>query len=152
MERRPETILVCWKPPCEEWVKLNTDGACKLCGSAGCGGVIRGSDGLYAGGLGFLCVEVNVDSSVVVHVLLKGGSGRPRGCALVWKIHRLMELDWKVVIHHAYRELNKCADVLANFGCNMESTSVLYENCLLHLSELFLAGIMEINTSRVIAS
>ncbi|MCH81999.1 putative non-LTR retroelement reverse transcriptase, partial [Trifolium medium] len=144
-----------------------------------CGGVIRGSDGewiggfakclrmcsayiaelwgvyeglLYARGLGYSRVEVNVDSSVMVHVLLKGGSGSPGGRALVWKIRRLMELDWEVVMHHAYRESNKCADALANLGCDMESTSFVYENCPSYLSELFLADLVWINTPRVIAS
>jgi len=39
-----EVILVWWKPPPIGWVKLNTDGACKMGEIGGCGGVIRGND------------------------------------------------------------------------------------------------------------
>lgn len=39
-----------WRPPQVHWVKLNTDGACKGGNIAGCGGIIRGSDGEWIGG------------------------------------------------------------------------------------------------------
>jgi hypothetical protein len=85
-------IMVCWKPPMEGWVKLNTDGAYKDESAAGCSGVIRDSHGGWIGGFakylgicsayvaelwgvleglryarnhGFTRIELNVDSSVV---------------------------------------------------------------------------------------
>ncbi|MCI04097.1 hypothetical protein A2U01_0025139, partial [Trifolium medium] len=30
-------VLVRWEPPAPGWIKLNTDGACKSNGEAGCG-------------------------------------------------------------------------------------------------------------------
>ena len=39
-----------WKPPPFNWAKLNTDGKCKGGNIAGCGGIIRGSDGEWIGG------------------------------------------------------------------------------------------------------
>jgi hypothetical protein len=39
------TILVGWKHPRVNWIKLNTDGSCRYDGIIGCGGVIRGSEG-----------------------------------------------------------------------------------------------------------
>jgi hypothetical protein len=45
-----ETQWICWKPLIVGRVKLNTDGACKVGGGAGCGGLIRGSDGQWLGG------------------------------------------------------------------------------------------------------
>jgi ribonuclease HI len=78
------------------WVKLNTDGASKEEGQAGCGGIIRGSDKEWLGGfpknlgrcsafvaelwgvfeglsyvrrLGFRQILLDVDSSYVAHVL-----------------------------------------------------------------------------------
>jgi hypothetical protein len=44
MKHRESTIVhVGWLPPSGTFVKLNTDGAQKDHGPAGCGGVIRGS-------------------------------------------------------------------------------------------------------------
>ena len=43
-------ILIGRKAPIEGWVKLNTDGSCRENGRAGCGGIIRGSDGEWLGG------------------------------------------------------------------------------------------------------
>lgn len=78
-----------WRPPPVNWAKLNTDGACKGGNIAGCGGIIRGSDGEWIGGyakfsgdcsafvaelwgvleglryarrMGYRAVELNVDS------------------------------------------------------------------------------------------
>jgi hypothetical protein len=45
-----EMVFVGWKPPPNSWVKLNSDGSCKDNGIAGCGGIIRGSDGEWLGG------------------------------------------------------------------------------------------------------
>lgn len=47
---RHETILIGGKPPENGWVRLNTDGSCKEGAAAGCGGVLRGSDGEWLGG------------------------------------------------------------------------------------------------------
>jgi hypothetical protein len=112
-------VRISWKPPMEEWVKLNTDGAYKEGRVAGCGGVIRDSNGVWKGGfaknlgicsayvaelwgvleglkharsLGFKRIELEVDSSVVRQVLLQPGCGRPLGGSLVMCIRRLMEL------------------------------------------------------------
>ncbi|MCI24501.1 ribonuclease H protein, partial [Trifolium medium] len=132
-----EVRLVSWKPPPDGWVKVNTDGACKEGRIAGCGGLIRGSDGEWLGGfakflgacsayvaelwgvleglnlarrLGFRAVELHVDSDVVVQVIHSGVSKSSMGRMLLWKIRRLIELDWEVVVHHSYREANQCAD------------------------------------------
>jgi hypothetical protein len=87
-----------WKPLRENFVKLNTDGACKERKRAGCGGVIRGNQGEWLRGfaknvgncsafiaelwgvleglclahrMGFPNVELSVDSQAVVQVLGK---------------------------------------------------------------------------------
>jgi hypothetical protein len=36
-----------WLPPSTGWVKLNTDGAAKGGGEAGCGGVLIGANGVW---------------------------------------------------------------------------------------------------------
>jgi ribonuclease HI len=105
------------------WVKLNTDGASKEEGWAGCGGIIRGSDGEWLGGfaknlgrcsafvaelwgvyeglsyvrrLGFREIMLDVDSSYVAHVLTKGVTDSIMGRSLVTAIRRLLEIDWHV--------------------------------------------------------
>jgi hypothetical protein len=82
-----------WKPPKDQFVKLNVDGASNNGKQAGCGGVIRGNQGEWLGGfaksvgdchaiiaefwgvleglrlvsrMGFTNVEVSIDSKVVV--------------------------------------------------------------------------------------
>jgi hypothetical protein len=44
-------------------------------------------------------------------------------------ICKLLELDWEVKIAHAYCESNKCADALANIGCQLGQKIVFYEEC-----------------------
>ncbi|PNX89176.1 hypothetical protein L195_g045293, partial [Trifolium pratense] len=63
-----ETRLICWKPPIDGRVKLNTDGARKVGGCAGCCGLIRGSDG-YARRMSHRFVDLNVDSLVVAQAI-----------------------------------------------------------------------------------
>jgi ribonuclease HI len=170
-------VMIYWKPPLEGCVKLNTDGACKEGSSAGCGGVIRDSNGIwrggfakklgigsayvaelwgvfeglrYAGYLGFNRIELNVDSIVVTQVLHQSGYGRPLGGSLVMRIRCLLELDWEVVINHTYREANKCADILANIGCTMDSNIVYYDTCPRECHMVTLADVLGITTPRSI--
>ncbi|MCI28066.1 putative ribonuclease H protein, partial [Trifolium medium] len=42
-------VLVRWNPPPEGWIRLNTEGSCKENKMAGCGGVVRGSNGEGSG-------------------------------------------------------------------------------------------------------
>jgi ribonuclease HI len=149
-------VMIRWEPPLEGWVKLNTDGAAKAGTASGCGGVIRGSHGEWIGGfakyLGVcsayvaeLCgvlegltyarqrgcskIELNVDSSVVDRAIRSQGKGSPVGGALIGQIREMLALDWEVVIKYSYCEANKCADVLANIGCTLDSTIVYNDSC-----------------------
>ncbi|MCI36411.1 ribonuclease H protein, partial [Trifolium medium] len=79
--------------------------------------------------LNFHVVELHVDSKVVVHAIMRHGSGSLHGKALVERIRRLIDMDWEVVVHHSYREANQCADVLANHGCNMQAGCVYFDHC-----------------------
>jgi ribonuclease HI len=170
-------VMINWRPPNEGWVKINADGACKEGSAAGCGCVIRDSDGVWRGGfaknlgmcsayvaelwgvfeglryarsLGFNRVELNVDSSVVNQVLRKPGYGRPLGGSLVMRIRKLLELDWEVVIDHVYREANKCADMLANIGCTLDTHMVYYDICPIECHSVMLADVLGIETLRSI--
>ncbi|PNY10193.1 ribonuclease H [Trifolium pratense] len=169
-----ELILIGWKPPPVGWVKLNSDGACKHDGSAGCGRIIRGSDGEWLGGfaknlgicsayvaeqwgvyagfrlarrLGFKAVELNVDSLLVANVL---NSNQCSSRALVAKIRSLIAMDWEVVVKHSYREANRCADALASYGATLEDGFCFYETCPAHLSQLLVADVMGISVPRLV--
>ncbi|KAK2394949.1 hypothetical protein QL285_056723 [Trifolium repens] len=179
MESRESMLMhIGWKPPTGSFVKLNTDGALKDNGSAGCGGLIRGSEGEWIGGfaksvgtcsafiaelwgvfeglmyarrMGFLHIELNIDSMTVVKVIKTGNGRNPLGLALVKNIRRLIDLEWEVHISHAYRESNKCADALANIGCTLENETTYYENCPSQIRELLLADVLGITTPRLIS-
>jgi ribonuclease HI len=172
-----EIVLIGWKPPPVGWVKLNSDGACKHDGSAGCGGIIRGSDGEWLGGfakklgicsayvaelwgvyeglrlarrLGFNVVELNVDSLLVANVLNSHRCSSPMGRALVAKIRSLIAMDWEVVVKHSYREANQCADALASCGVTLDDGFCFYESCPTHLSQLLVADVMGISMPRLV--
>jgi ribonuclease HI len=104
----------------------------------------------YARSLGFNRVELNVDSSIVNQVLRKPGYGRPLGGSLVMRIRKLLELDWEVVIDHVYREANKCADMLANIGCTLDTHMVYYDICPIECHSVMLADVLGIATPRSI--
>jgi hypothetical protein len=66
------------------------------------------------------------------------------------RIRRLLELDWEVVIYYSYRETNKCADVLANIGCTIDTHMVYYDMCPRECHNVMLADVLEIATPRFI--
>jgi len=159
------------------WVKINTDGARKEDGRAGCGGILRGSEGEWHGGfskyvrmcsayvaelcgvyeglqyarrLWFILVELNVDSLVVAKTLLDEGDVRPISRNLVQKIRRLLQMAWEVKVQHSYREANTCADALTNIGCSMGSTLMIYESCQTQLRHLLVADQMGVPHPRMV--
>jgi ribonuclease HI len=168
-----------WKPPKENYVKLNTDGACKEGRTAGCGGVIRGNQGEWLGGfakgvgycnafvaelwgvleglslaqrLGFDRVELSIDSKAVVHVISTEKTQGAEGYAIVKKICRLLTMEWNVTIVHEYREANKCAGALANIGCNLEREVIYYEACPEEIRDILVADELGITTPRLIVA
>jgi hypothetical protein len=62
-----------------------------------------------------------------------------------------LDLDWEVVVHHSYREVNFCANVLANHGCLMEHESVFFTAYPSKFSHLLLADVMGIATPRLVS-
>jgi ribonuclease HI len=167
-----------WWPPKELFVKINTDGAYKADQVAGCGGVIRGMHGEWLGGfakgvglcsafvaelwgvyeglrqchrMGFRKVELDIDSMAVVSVLKNRRSSSSSGCSLLKRIWRLMQHDWIIEISHIYREANKCADALANFGCTLDFNSVFYDSCPTHIMDMYNFDVLGHSTPRLIS-
>lgn len=158
-------------------IRLNKDGSCREDVHIGYVGIIRGSDdewisgfaksvghentflvklcgmveGLkYARKMNLCCVELHVDSLVVVKVITSRCNGSVRGRALVDKKIRLIELDWKVLVKHTYREVNQCTNALANIGCNMVNDCIYFDVCPSQIRHLFLADVGGITTPRMI--
>jgi ribonuclease HI len=156
---------------------LNTDGASRGDVTAGCGGLIRNSEGQWLGGfsrnlgccsaylaelwgvydglclarnIGVQKVKLHVDSSVVVQTLNNSTGGSIVGWRLIQEIRRLLTLDWEVKVSHSYREANTCADALANMGCDHDQGLRVYDLCPTGLSSLLLDDVMGISTPRVI--
>jgi ribonuclease HI len=171
------TVLIGWHPPKENWVRLNTDGSSKDNAKAGCGGLIRGSDGKWLGGfskfigncsayvaelwgvleglkyawnLGFRRVELHIDSQIVVKIIQEETRVSSSCWSLLRRIRQLLVLDWEVRIQHSYREANKCADMLANIGCDSGGPLIYYESCPTPLSFLFAADLVGVATPRLI--
>ena len=145
-----------WMHPGVGWVKLNTDGAAKgNPGPAGAGGLIRGRRGeLYemfatncgdcsctraellailrglsvAWNGGHKKVNVEVDSETIVRML----DGDPPACSpyihLIKKCRALLSRDeWEVRVTHCFREANRAADWLANYGVRLVEKFVMLE-------------------------
>jgi ribonuclease HI len=155
--------IIAWVPPKATFVKLNTDGAYKDNQTAGCGGVIRGTQGEWLGGfakhvglcsafmaelwgvyeglryasrMGFMKVELNIDSEAVVQVIKARRVCSSSSNALIKQIRRLLDMDWLVEIAHTYREANKCADALANIGCSLDYDIMFFDSCPSRISEI----------------
>jgi ribonuclease HI len=171
-------IMIKWCPPKPLYVKLNTDGAFKDKKIAGCGGVIRGTEGEWLGGfakcvgfcsafvaelwgvveglryayrLGFKQIELNIDSEAVVRVIKNGTSNSAMGSSLLKHIKNLLAMDWIVEISHTYREANKCADVLANIGCSLSYDVVFYDSCPDNISDIYVSDTQGSSTPRLVA-
>jgi ribonuclease HI len=179
MANKPATVQqIGWKPPKEGFIKLNTDEAVVNSQTAGCGGVIRGTQGEWIRGfaknigwcnafvaelwgvyeglkcarsLGFNKVEVNIDDIAVVNVIKKRKSHSLIGRTILQQIWKLLDEDWEVDISHSFREANRCADALATAGCALSNTSVFYDDCPLFISSILVDDRMGITTPRLIA-
>jgi hypothetical protein len=95
-------------------------------------------------------IELNVDSIVVTQVLRESEYRRPLGGSLVMRIRCLLDLDWEVGINYTYWEANKCADMLTNIGCTMDSNMIYYDTCSRECHMVTLADVLGIATPRSI--
>lgn len=163
-------IGIKWEHPLDGWVKLNTNGASKgNPGQAGVGGIVRGRGGrplsMFAANCGvasctkaeFLAVlkglalvwnlgnrriVLEVDSLVVARALL--GEDIPSS-TYYHGIRRCKEMvnkqDWEVVVSHCYREANRAADWLANYGVGLIPKLVIMEAAPVSLRTVLLEDV-----------
>lgn len=148
------STMVSWKYPEDGWVRLNTDGAAKgNPGEAGAGGIIRGPRGelfeMFAANCGVYSstkaellavmrglatawngghrsVRLTIDSLVVAQLLEGEISRTSPYFYIIRKCKELLQKPgWRVTIHHCYREANRAADWLANYGVGLNARMVL---------------------------
>ncbi|CAN1139822.1 Putative ribonuclease H protein At1g65750 [Linum perenne] len=136
-----------WKLTIEGWSTLNSDGSvARNLVSAAAGWVVRANNGRVkatgainlgrcmitraetrgvveglqaAWDLGVRRLEVQMDSSAVLSILLSG-SLNYQHASLVSRFQRLRGRDWELRFIHVYREANHLADCLANKGHNLQ--------------------------------
>ncbi|KAL3513808.1 hypothetical protein ACH5RR_026525 [Cinchona calisaya] len=150
-EKVKASILVSWKTPQADYVKLNTDGVSRgNLGLAGRGRAIRGVDGniivvfspFYDGrhtnlvaelmavldgiklskGLGYCKVHIELHSTIALLVI----SGQIKS---PWQLDRLVQqikhelIALEYIANHVYREGKKLSHLLANIGCDEHCNS-----------------------------
>ncbi|WCJ31853.1 Polynucleotidyl transferase ribonuclease H-like superfamily protein [Euphorbia peplus] len=140
--------VIGWKLPPVQWVKLNTDGAvkCSHFQASACG-IIRDCQGswiygfarkigrcsvvkaklwgiydglILAWNLGFIKVQVEVDSLLCVDLLHRQSTLSNDLLTLIVGIRTLQQRNWEISISHTYREGNRGADFMANLAATVE--------------------------------
>lgn len=54
-------------------------------------------------------------------------------------------------IYHVYKEANKCADVLANLGCDLAESMMIYEKPPVQVEQLLIVDVLGVSTPRLIS-
>ncbi|XP_058740844.1 uncharacterized protein LOC131613166 [Vicia villosa] len=141
-----------WKPPKRSMIKLNMDDARKDNKVAECGGILTDHKGDWRCGfskylkncsaiyvefwrvfkdlkltksLGFSKLENNVASLQVIKTIKDGEVGHIECASILRRIKEIISTQKVVVIMHAYRNLNVCADALENRWC-MKKNFIIY--------------------------
>jgi ribonuclease HI len=174
---RKSLVNIGWTPPISGWVKINTDGARRRDGRAGCGGLIRGENKEWLGGFskyigqcsafvaelwgvfeglklaqfkGFKKVELSVDSQVVINSIKNGDEGNAMGYRLVQRIRQMLELNWEINISHSHREANRCADGLAELAFTLLDDFQFHDVCPEFIKGYFDDDVSGVSTPRLV--
>lgn len=99
---------------------------------------------------GYRNVVLNLDLDIVVRILQGHALANTSGASLIMRIKKLLTIDWNVCVSHIFREANKCADVLANLGCEVGSHLVIFERLPVQLAQVLLADVMGVSTPRLV--
>lgn len=139
------------KKRCKDYLHAITDGIVlrKRDYEAELWGVLEGLS--HAQRKGFSQIELCVDSEVVVNSIKGEGVGCASGCHLVKQIRKLLRGNWIIQIKHIYREANKCADLLANLGCDQHCSMVVYEQPPVAVLQALNADVLGVSTPRLIS-
>jgi len=150
--KAPRIIEVIWHPPIFQWIKCNTDGSASN-NTSSCGGLFRdkdskfilyfadntGSGSAYNAELSgaMRAIEVatqhnwnyfwlETDSALVVNAF-KNNSLIPWHLRNRWNNCLISSRRMNFLVTHVYREGNRCADALANFGLTVNHLIIWLE-------------------------
>lgn len=144
------SLEICWDPPREGWVKLNTDGAFQVENkTTGCRGLLRDAEGKWIFGfvkhLGYCKSNV---TRAVIQVLSKN---TPHQSNLIKAIQHMLNRNWTVEINHIFREGNRCADWLAGNSTRLNVGLHLYSEPPKALAHFLLVDVLRVSMTRHIA-
>ena len=77
--------------------------------------------------LGIGCLEVEHDAKVIVEMLKNINRTNIKVSPLFFDCKSLLARFTQVLVAHVYREVNRCADLLAKQGCCMREDFVIFE-------------------------
>lgn len=170
------TIQVRWERPDQGWMKINTDGSSLgNPGRAGGGGVIRDWTGRWIVGFSrrigittsllaelwairdglMLCiernfskVEVELDAKAVVDMLTNPQYDNMAIHAILEDCKFLVAKIPQTRIKHCYREANRCADMLARKGTELNGSLAIFANPPLDILNVVEADLRGISLDR----
>ncbi|PKI42247.1 hypothetical protein CRG98_037363 [Punica granatum] len=172
-------ISIHWVKPLEDFMKLNTDGDVRGSqGVTGAGGILRNSSGGWIIGfmqsLGVSTVTVaelwgvltglelawnarcrrliiEMDSMVVLTLVLRQDSCSPCFQPLQRSIRNLLQRDWEVHIQHTYWEGNPCADWLSKRAIDLPLGTYVLHSAPNEMLSLLLGDIAGAVLSRFVS-
>ncbi|CAI0409094.1 unnamed protein product [Linum tenue] len=137
-----QSRLVCWEPPREDWIQIQSDGSViTQTGKAAAGGLFRdylgrckgayvcnlGSCSITAAELkgaleglkiawkeGYRKIELKLDSTTAVDIIKQCDRDDHRHGSIAKQFDLFFNLDWEVCVSHVFREANFAADYLAS--------------------------------------
>lgn len=96
-------------------------------------------------------MELNIDSVMVVEVILKGASESYEEQALTHHIIRLIGMHENVKDSHTFRETNKCTDALVNEDYKLQDICINFSVASNFLNTFLEDGFLEGYFAKLIA-
>ncbi|CAN1138929.1 Putative ribonuclease H protein At1g65750 [Linum perenne] len=176
--RRRESLLS-WIHPPDDWVKVNTDGSVRAPDNlAAAGGFVRNSHGRILGAfsanlgscsvmraelrgadlglqlawnLGVKKVILELDSRAAVQSINGEEEFDSRHGPILFHIRQMMQKNWNVKVQHSYRETNRVADLLANWGHDLRLGVHQFSQCPPHIAREIVNDCIRVAFPRLIS-
>lgn len=98
-------------------------------------------------------ILLEVDSKVVVQLLIGTTIPNSSSFHIIRQCKSMIKREgWEVLVQHCYREANRAADWLANFGTKMEQRLVFFEAVPSDLQTVLLEDLSGVTIARKVAT